>query len=109
MKIILVSLILIFLPVLSFSDDDMVKFNESVEAQIAKKRIEKCMSELNRERAELFDTRVKLELEKIRHTRDVKLLELKADKLTDRVYNFAFLTFIGFSFGLYAFRKRRDE
>lgn len=102
-------LVMFFLPALSFSKDDMVRIEESIEAQIQKRKIEKCMSELNKERAELFKTRVKLELEKIRHTRDVKLLQLKADRLTDRVYNFAFLTFIGFSFGLYAFRKRRDE
>jgi hypothetical protein len=100
---------IVFLPALVFSKDDMMKLNESIEALIAKKKIEKCVNELNKTRAELFNTRVKLELEKIRHTRDVKLLEYKTGKLTDRVYNFAFLTFIGFSFGLYAFRKRRDE
>ena len=109
MKIILIIVARVFLPFLSFSKDDMVKLNESIEAQIVKKRIEKCMSELKKERAELFNTRVKLELERIRHTRDVKLLEIRASKLSDRAYNFAFLAFIGFSFGLYAFRKQRDE
>jgi hypothetical protein len=101
--------ILFLLPVLTFSEDDMVKLNESIEVHVAKRKMEKCIAELNKQRMELFNCRVNLELEKIRRKRDVKILEIKAGKLVDRIYNFAFLAFIGFSFGLYAFRKQRDE
>jgi hypothetical protein len=103
MKSVLIIVLCIFFPSISFSKDDMV------EKQIPKRKLDECTKLLALERAESFNIRVKLELEKIRHTRDVKLLQLKTERLTDRIYNFAFLAFIGFSFGLYAFRKRRDE
>jgi len=109
MKSIILFFILFFSPLIIFPKDKKVILNESIEAFITKKKVKECMIEINRQRAELFTCRVNLELEKIRRVRDVKLLQLKASKLVDRIYNFAFLAFIGFSFGFYAFRKQRDE
>jgi len=103
MKSIVIIILGFIFPLVSFSKDDITG------EKIPKRKMDECTRQLTLERAEAFNVRVKLELEKIRHTRDVKLLELKVERLTDRIYSFAFLAFIGFSFGFYAFGKRRDE
>ena len=100
MRIIIIVLLIVFCGPQLFSRKDL-----PVKETLIEKKLEDAHKLIRQQQEKLIAHALQVELDKIKHIREIKLLKLEIECLRDRGNKFGFLSFVLACFSLYMVRK----